>query len=63
MDTKMIFFVLLDCRISRCKIETVFSQIVSLVPRSIHTVTAKGFFLKVYPFIVAFSINNYMARL
>ena len=45
----------------RKKIETVFSQIVSLMPRSIHAVTARGFLLKVYLFIVAFALNNCIA--
>jgi hypothetical protein len=45
-------------KVRRKRIETVFSQIISLMPRSIHAVTAKGFLLKVYLFIVAFSVSR-----
>jgi hypothetical protein len=41
----------------RKKIETTFSQITGLFPRSIHAVTSRGFTLKVYLFILAHSIS------
>lgn len=44
-------------KIHRKRIETVFSQIVHLMPRKIHAVTAKGFMIKVFLFILAFSIS------
>ncbi len=42
----------------RKPIESVFSQITNLFPRKIHAVTPKGFLLKVFLFILAFSINT-----
>jgi hypothetical protein len=41
----------------RKRIETSFSQITTLFPKSIHAVTARGFELKVICFIFAFSIS------
>lgn len=41
----------------RKRIETAFSQITALFPKSIHAVTARGFELKVICFIFAFSIS------
>lgn len=41
----------------RKRIETTFSQITGLFPRSIHAVTSRGFTLKVYLFILAHSIS------
>jgi hypothetical protein len=41
----------------RKRIETTFSQITSLFPRYIHAITSKGFMLKVYLFILAYSIS------
>lgn len=41
----------------RNKIETVFSRITHLMPRSIHAVTAKGFCLKVLFFILSYTIT------
>lgn len=38
-------------------IETTFSQITYLFPRTIHAVTSKGFELKVFTFILAFSFS------
>lgn len=38
-------------------IETAFAGITNLFPKNIHAVTAKGFFLKVISFIIAFSIG------
>lgn len=42
----------------RKRIETAFSQITRLLPRSIHAVTAKGFELKVFLFVLAFSFDG-----
>jgi hypothetical protein len=41
----------------RKKIETVGSLIERLLPKTIHAVTAEGFELKVFLFILAFSLN------
>ena len=43
---------------NRKKIETVFSVIINLMPRCIHAITAKGFILKIFFFILAYSINR-----
>lgn len=42
----------------RKQIETAFSQITRLLPRSIHAVTARGFELKVFLFVLAFSFDG-----
>ncbi len=42
----------------RKPVESVFSQITTLFPRKIHAVTPEGFLLKVFLFILAFSINT-----
>ncbi len=42
----------------RKRIETTFSQISRLMPQSIHAITAKGFELKVFLFVLAFSFNG-----
>lgn len=42
---------------NRKLIETTFSQITNLFPKKIHAVTAKGFHLKVFFFILAYSLN------
>ncbi|QDK80151.1 hypothetical protein EXU85_16690 [Spirosoma sp. KCTC 42546] len=39
-------------------IENVFSQITNLFPRKIHAVTAEGFLLKLFLFLLAFTING-----
>jgi hypothetical protein len=39
-------------------IETVFSAITSLFPKSIHAVTYKGFLLKLQTFIFAFTLKQ-----
>ena len=44
--------------ITRNKIETTFSVIVSLMPRCIRAVTQKGFCLKVFLFIFGYMINK-----
>lgn len=44
-------------RHARKSIETAFSQITSLFPRKIHAITAKGFELKIFCFILAYSFN------
>lgn len=44
--------------IRRKRIETTFSQIVSMFPRHIHAITAEGFLLKVVMFIFIFTINE-----
>jgi hypothetical protein len=41
----------------RKRIETTFSQITMLFPRFIHAVTRKGFELKIYLFILAYSLH------
>jgi|SRR5579872_4004027 len=41
----------------RKRVETTFSQIVQLFPRSIHATTARGFELKIFLFILAYSIR------
>lgn len=43
---------------TRNRIETTFSSIVSLMPRCIRAVTQKGFYLKVFLFIFGYSINK-----
>lgn len=43
---------------NRNRIETTFSAIVSLMPRCIRAVTQKGFYLKVFLFILAYTINK-----
>jgi hypothetical protein len=42
----------------RKRIETTFSQIISMFPRKIHAVTKKGFLLKLIIFIISFSIEQ-----
>lgn len=42
----------------RKRIETTFSQIGRLMPKSIHATTAEGFELKVFLFVLAFSFMN-----
>jgi IS5 family transposase len=42
----------------RKRIETTFSQLVSLFPRKIHAVTKEGFLLKLIVFIVSFSLKQ-----
>jgi hypothetical protein len=42
----------------RKRIETTFSQIDRLMPGSVHAVTAKGFELKVFLFVLAFSFDG-----
>lgn len=44
--------------ILRKRIETTFSQLVSLFPRKIHAVTCDGFLLKVIVFVVSFSLKQ-----
>ncbi len=39
-------------------IETTFSQIKRWMPQSIHAVTARGFELKVFLFVLAYSFNG-----
>ncbi len=41
----------------RKRIETAFSQITNLFPRSIKAVTACGFEIKVFSFIIAFALT------
>lgn len=45
-------------RYCRKSIETVFSSITSLFPKSIHAITAKGFELKIMFFILAYGISK-----
>ena len=42
----------------RKRIETVFSQITNLFPRNIKAVTSKGFEVKIFNFILAYSFQN-----
>jgi DDE family transposase len=44
--------------INRNKIETVFSSIVSLMPRCIRAVTAYGFYIKVFFFILGYTVKQ-----
>jgi len=43
-------------------IETIFSQINALMPKSTHAITAKGFELKVAFFIMAFAFKNALLK-
>jgi hypothetical protein len=45
-------------QLMRKRIETVFSQIVSLFPKHIHAVTLDGFLLKVSMFVIAFALDK-----
>jgi hypothetical protein len=45
-------------QVYRKRIETTFSQIEQMLPKSIHAVTARGFELKVFLFVLAFSISG-----
>ena len=45
---------------ARKSIETMFSQITSLFPKTIHAVTSSGFELKVICFVLAYSFNCLM---
>jgi len=44
-------------KLKRKIIETAFSEISALLPKSIHAVTAKGFCLKVFMFVLAYSFK------
>jgi hypothetical protein len=46
------------CQRTRKRIETTFSQVSQLFPKTIHAVTARGFELKVALFILAFTIHT-----
>ena len=46
-------------RRKRKPIETLFSLITKLIPKSIHAVTANGFFKKVFCFVLAYCISKY----
>ncbi|MBI1741985.1 IS982 family transposase [Candidatus Acetothermia bacterium] len=46
------------CQRTRKRIETSFSQLTGLFPKSIHAVTARGFELKLVWFILAFAIHS-----
>jgi hypothetical protein len=46
----------------RKPVESAFSQITNLFPRKIHAVTAKGFLLKLFLFLLAFSINTCLPK-
>jgi hypothetical protein len=43
---------------NRKKVETVFSSISKLFPKKIHAVTSRGFELKLFTFVLAYSIQN-----
>jgi hypothetical protein len=45
-------------QLMRKRIETVFSQIASLLPKHIHAVTLDGFLLKVSMFVIAFALDK-----
>jgi hypothetical protein len=45
-------------QVYRKRIETTFSRIEQMLPKSIHAVTARGFELKVFLFVLAFSISG-----
>ena len=42
----------------RKRIESSFSQMAALLPKSIHVVTQKGFILKIISFLFAFSFQK-----
>lgn len=46
-------------RRKRKPIETLFSLITKLIPKSIHAVTAKGFVKKVFCFVLAYCVSKY----
>lgn len=46
--------------VTRKRIETTLSQLVSLFPRKIHAVTCAGFVLKLVIFVVSFSLNMFL---
>lgn len=48
--------------IIRKKIETTFSKIINLFPRTIHAVTRQGFILKMVLFIISFSLNLLLSK-
>jgi Transposase DDE domain len=48
---------------NRNKIETVFSRIIHLMPRSIQAVTAKGFCLKIFFFIFSHTVSHMLPKL
>jgi hypothetical protein len=48
----------LEIKYFRKQIETSFSSINRLLPKKIHAVTAKGFILKLFIFVLAFTING-----
>lgn len=48
---------------TRNRIETTFSAIISLMPRCIRAVTQKGFYLKVFMFIFGYTINKIIVSL
>ena len=45
-------------QLMRKRIETVFSQIASLLPKHIHAITLDGFLLKVSMFVIAFALDK-----
>jgi hypothetical protein len=45
-------------QVYRKRVETTFSHIERMLPKSIHAVTARGFELKVFLFVLAFSISG-----
>lgn len=47
-------------RILRKRIETTFSQLVSLFPRKIHAITSKGFLLKIVLFVISLSLKEFI---
>ena len=48
--------------IVRKRIETTFSRILRLFPRSLNVSTAKGFKIKVFSFIIAFAMRMYFKK-
>ena len=55
MDLQVIALYLQE--VLRKRVETAFSQITMLFPRFIHAVTRKGFELKIYLFILAYTFR------
>lgn len=47
--------------IHRNKVETVFSTIVSMMPRTIRAVSVKGFFMKIFFFILGYTVKKIIA--
>ena len=45
-------------QVYRKEVETAFGEVVKLLPKSVHAVTGRGFELKVYLFVLAYSLSG-----